>query len=418
MTPGERLTLEIERPVAGGRMLARHEGAVVLVSGALPGEVVDARVERVQRGTVWAAVVAVLEASPDRVGTPNSCGGLVLAHARYERQLALKAQIIEDAFRRIGRLPLDIPVPVSASPVEGYRMRARLHVSGGRIGFYHEGTHDICDASSTGQLLPATCGVLAAAAEVLAGVPGVVEAVDVSENREASQRVLHLELARDADPSGLGRLAAVPGLSGMSLSHPGSPRVRVVSGEGRVDDRFARGAAAWTLTRGPQAFFQGNRFLLDGVVDAVMDALHGGAVLDLYAGVGLFSVAAAALGHAPVVAVEGDVPSTRDLRRNVSDWREQLEARHESVEDYLARGRFLRAPTVVVDPPRTGLSRRALDGVKAASAPRVVYVSCDVATLARDTRALVDAGYRLSGVQAFDLFPNTAHVETVAVLDR
>ncbi|MDH4064886.1 MAG: TRAM domain-containing protein, partial [Acidobacteriota bacterium] len=321
MTPGEVATLRIERPVAGGRMLARHEGAVVLVSGALPGEVVDARVERIQRGTVWASATRVIEASPHRVGEPNPCGGLVLAHARYEHQTQIKQQIIEDAFRRIGRLPLEAEVPIVPSPVEGYRLRARLHVSGLRIGFYNEGTHDICDPVSTRQLLPATCDVLSQVADVLRSRPGVVDAIDLAENRDATGRVLHLELVREADPAPLGPLTAIPGVSGLSMSHLGSPRVRVLSGEGRVEDRFVRGDAAWTVARSAQAFFQGNRFLVDTLLDHVVGAMHAGAVVDLYAGVGLFSIAAAALGHVPVVAVEGDPASARDLRRNASDWR-------------------------------------------------------------------------------------------------
>ena len=130
MTETDLITLTVEKPVAGGRMLARHEGAVVLVGGALPGEVVEARVERVQRGTAWAQTTRVLTASAGRVGEPNLCGGCVLAHASYPLQLQLKQQIVVDAFRRVARMPLEGEVSVVASPAEGYRMRARLHVRG------------------------------------------------------------------------------------------------------------------------------------------------------------------------------------------------------------------------------------------------------------------------------------------------
>jgi 23S rRNA (uracil1939-C5)-methyltransferase len=131
MIRGDRLRLTIERPAAGGRMIARHDGAIVFVSGAIPGEVVEAEIERVQRGTAWAATRQVLERSPDRVdGAPDgACGGSVFAHIAYPRQCALKAAIVEDAFRRLGRITLDAPVPVMPSPAEGYRMRARLLLS-------------------------------------------------------------------------------------------------------------------------------------------------------------------------------------------------------------------------------------------------------------------------------------------------
>ena len=149
MHRGDRLTLTIERPAAGGRMIARHEGAIVFVAGAIPGEVVEAEVEKVQRGTGWAITRSVIERSPDRVpeaadGTSPSdggCGGNVLAHIAYDRQRSIKAAIIEDTLRRLGRITLEAPVDVAASPSDGYRMRARLHVRNGRIGFFREGTH-------------------------------------------------------------------------------------------------------------------------------------------------------------------------------------------------------------------------------------------------------------------------------------
>ncbi len=398
-------------------MLARHEGAVVLAAGALPGELVEATVERVQRGTAWARVTAVREASAERVGDPNACGGCVLAHARYGHQVAIKQQIVADTFLRLGRLALEAPVPVEPSPEYGYRMRARLHLSGAAIGFYREGTHEICDPASTRQLLPETDAVVAALEAQLSSQPGVVRTIDLSENREATERTLHLELAPGADPSRLGG-ATMPGaVTGVTMAHQGSRRVRVLRGEPRVTDWFTHGGRRWSLSRETRAFFQSNRYLVESLVDHVVGSAHPGAVVDLYAGVGLFSIAAAARGHAPVVAVEGDDISAADLRRNGAPWKGLLETRHAAVEDYLHDRRALRAQTLLLDPPRTGLSRAALQGVVAAGAPRVVYVSCDVPTLARDARALVDAGYRISRLRAFDLFPNTAHVETVAVLD-
>ena len=417
MTEADLITLSVEKPVAGGRMLARHEGAVVLVGGALPGEVVEARVERVQRGTAWAHTLRVLTPSAGRVGEPNPCGGCVLAHASYALQLELKQQIVVDAFRRVARIPLEMAVPVVGSPTEGYRMRARLHVSRGRVGFYREGTHEICDPASTHQLLPATLEVLKAVAAVLAGVPDVVQGIEVAENRDASERALHLELVREADPTGLAPLTTLAGVTGISISHAGSLRVRALSGEPRVTDHFTHGAAHWSLSRAARAFFQGNRFLVDALVDHVIGVLHAGAMTDLYAGVGLFSVAAAARGHIPVVAVEGDDVSAQDLRQNTLSWKGLLQIRHMPVEEYLRKRRAIHAQTLVLDPPRTGLSKQALAGIVAARAPRLVYVSCDVPTLARDTRGLLDAGYAISDLRAFDLFPNTAHVETVAVLD-
>src|SRR6187402_696336 len=178
MNRGDRLTLTIERPAAGGRMIARHDGAIVFVAGAIPGEVVEAEVEKVQRGTGWAITRAVVERSPDRAPdaadgsslSDGGCGGCVFAHISYDRQRAIKAAIIEDTFRRLARLTLEAPIEVVGSPIDGYRMRARLHVRNGRIGFFREGTHSLCDAGPTRQLRPDTLAVLRALEESLKGL--------------------------------------------------------------------------------------------------------------------------------------------------------------------------------------------------------------------------------------------------------
>lgn len=419
MTPalGDVLTLRIEKPVAGGRMLARADGAIVLVDGALPGELVEARIERSQRGTLWAHTRRVNEPSPERVGEANPCGGSVLAHARYDYQLVIKQQIVQDTFARVARLPVTTMPPIVPSRPDGYRMRARLHVHGAGVGFYREGTHTLCPASATRQLLAETLGTLDAVSTVLEDAGTDVLGIELAENKEATERALHLELGRDADPSRLGRIATIPGVTSVSLSHAQSPRVRLLSGEGRVTDHFAAGARSWSVSRTTQTFFQGNRYLLDALIAHVTNLLGSGVLMDLYAGAGLFAVAAAAHGHAPVIAVEGDPLSAADLRRNTAAWRGLVQPRHESVEAHLQSRRTVRPQTVILDPPRTGLSPRALDGVATLRTPRVVYVSCDVPTLARDTRKLIDAGYQLKQLTAFDLFPDTAHVEVVGVLE-
>jgi 23S rRNA (uracil1939-C5)-methyltransferase len=397
-------------------MLAKSAGGVVLVAGALPGELVETRVERRRHGTVWARTERVLEPSPSRVGNDNPCGGNVLAHASYEHQLSLKQLIIQDGFARLARLPIDRP-PIVPSPTVGYRMRARLHVRGRALGFYLEGTHTLCDPSTTGQLLPETQTVLAAITTALTEGETAL-AVDLAENRDASERALHVELVGDADPSRLHSVGSAAGISSLSVSHAGSPRVRTLTGEGRVTDQFISAGCAWSVSRTTHAFFQGNRYLLDDLVTHVVGSIEPGPVTDLYAGSGLFAIAAAAHGRSPVYAVEGDAVAAADLRRNSAEWRGLVEARHAPVEDYLHDRRSVRPRTLVLDPPRTGLSRRAHEGVVRLGAPRVIYVSCDVPTLARDTRVLTDAGYRLLQLTAFDLFPNTAHVEAVAVFER
>jgi 23S rRNA (uracil1939-C5)-methyltransferase len=411
---GRLLSLAIEKPAAGGRMIARADGQVVLVSGAIPGERVSARIERVGKGVLYADVVAVEDGSPDRrlPFTDPLCGGSVYAHIAYSRQLEIKAQVIADAFGRIARLPLAGAVRVAASRDDGYRMRARLHVRSGRVGFFREGSHELCDARATRQLLPDTCDTLEQLASALRSLGDrSVQAIEVSENIEASERVVHLD-AVQAPGHTLDALGATPGLTGMTVTSS-----RVAAGDPHVRDTLAVGERQIVLRRHVLAFFQGNRYLLGPLV-AHVAALVGEAdrVVDLYAGAGLFSLAAAARG-ARVVAVEGDRTSAADLKANASAWSGAIEARHEPVEAYVA-GRRAEAGVVIVDPPRTGMSREALHGALALGPRRVVYVSCDVATLARDARQIVDGGYQLAAIDAFDLFPNTPHVECVVEFGR
>ena len=429
ISAGDILTLKIDKPVAGGRMIARVDGLVVLVSGAIPGERVRAKVERVGRGVAYAAAVDIEEPSADRrtAGGDPLCGGCLYAHIAYPRQLELKALVIADAFARIGRLEPPAAVRVAPSPEEGYRLRARLHVRGNLIGLFREGTHDVCDARQTRQLLPATSDALdrlVAAAHSLA-LDGIRE-VELAENLDASQRVVYLDVATAPGAPGvtgipginvarsLEKLAATDGLTG--LAAPGA-----AYGDVYVTDTITiEGHPAIAVRRHVLAFFQGNRYLANQLATHIIaQVMPGGEVIDLYAGVGVFAVTAATVLGTHVKAVEGDRIAAADLAANAAATNGAVVAVHQSVEAYLNSARGVRLPcTIIIDPPRTGLSREALDGICRQGAPRIVYVSCDVATLARDARRIVDSGYTLGQVDAFDLFPNTPHVETVAVFER
>jgi 23S rRNA (uracil1939-C5)-methyltransferase len=424
LQPGTALVLTIEKPAAGGRMLARHHGEVVLVAGTLPGETVRARVEKATRGVVFATTAEVMDVSADRrsVIADPACGGNVYAHIVYERQLALKGEVINDAFQRIARLPLPGPVPVVASPEHGYRMRARLHVRGGAVGFFREGTHELCDPAVTGQLLPETSDLIARLSFRMRGEQsGGVASIELAENIDASNRALHLECDRIVAAGPLAGLFDDAGLTGVSLSAVGEPSDSTVSGSPFVADRFevvhrGGGTAPVTLRRHARAFFQANRYLLPRLLARVLELIPGGPVVDLYAGVGLFAVSLAAAGHESVSAVEGDRTSAADLRENAKPYGSALRTFVMPVERFVDASRPMRPSTLILDPPRSGMSREALAGVLRLQAPRIVFVSCDVATLARDVRRLLDAGYELESLEAFDLFPNTAHVEALAVL--
>lgn len=395
------LELTIDRAVAGGRMLARHEGQVVLVRGAIPGERVRARIERRQKQVLFAEVVDVITASPDRrvAACDLACGGSSYAHIQYDRQRALKSEIIADAFRRIAKRPLEAP-EVLASPESGYRMRARLHTSMGNVGFYREGTHTICDAGATGQLRPDTLAAVAAFcadnADRLIGADGVT----VSENVPASERVFHIE-SPDADDLITASTPSIIEDSAASIWPEGGP----VPPETR-----------WR--RRSTSFFQGNRFLLGALIEDVLACADGAEhIADLYAGGGLFSVALAALGG-HVTAVESDASSGADLLDNAEPYGGLITPMPIPVEVAVKRRLRVRPDLVILDPPRVGASEEAIRGLAGWGPPKIVYVSCDPPTLARDAVRIIAAGYALESMAAFDLFPNTPHVETVATFTR
>jgi tRNA/tmRNA/rRNA uracil-C5-methylase (TrmA/RlmC/RlmD family) len=420
MADSSLVELQVERPVAGGRMLARLDGRVVFVAGAVPGERVRARLTKRTGKVVWADTVEVIEASADRrqtMGDPR-CGGALYAHIAYARQLALKAEVIADTFRRIGKITLDRDVVVAASPEEGYRLRARLHVQGTRVGFLLEGSHALCDAEATRQLGSGAFEAVGRLREALGPALGACESIVVSENLAGLERVALCELRPDADPGRFAGLPLTDGLSGVAvLTRRG---MFTCAGHDRIVEHGRQLLGVETTlewTRQAASFFQGNRFLVGTLLQRVIDAAGAGHFVDLYSGIGLFAVALADRG-ATGMAVEGDAASGQDLTLNAAQSHGRLAVHLGPVEEVTASIPARRPDVVVVDPPRTGLSPEVVDGLLRWEAPRLVYVSCDVPTLARDAARFVAGGYRLSSLDALDMFPNTPHVECVAVFDR
>jgi 23S rRNA (uracil1939-C5)-methyltransferase len=430
LTPGDVVELSIEKAAAGGRMLARHDGQVVLVAGAVPGERVAARVERTERRLAFAAVVDVKAPSPDRrlPFADPACGGCVYSHIDYARQLELKADLLRDAFYRLGRMPLEGPIPVAPSPERGYRIRARLHAEGTRVGFYREGTHELCDAAATMQLSDRGMAAATAAVSCLVAAGATVETVELAESVDATQLALAVGVGdvRQIDPDVRRDLPRAAGVEGCVVRDEKGRRF--AAGEAVIVDPLpaltAGRASSGVLRHRPDSFFQANRFLVPALVSGVLDAVAGdGPVLDLYAGVGLFAIALAATARREITAVEGDAASGADLEENAAQpdlAAGAVSIARDSVERYLQR-RARRAPalaTVIVDPPRSGMTADAVQSILALGASRLVYVSCDPPTMARDARRLLDGGYRLDSLRGFDLFPNTPHVESLGVFVR
>lgn len=417
LQPDTEIVLAVEKPVTGGRMLARHDGQIVFVAGAIPGERVRARVERVSKQLAFAETVEILEPSDDRrpAGVDWACGGSLYAHISYPRQLALKSELVADSFARIAKVPLQEQVPVMASKEHGYRMRSRLHARNGRFGFFREGTHELCDAGPTRQLLPATLEALDHLETALktAGITGVASC-ELSENAAALERAVVLEM--DASHPAPLHIEPIGGVTGVLFADGESSRFTIGYGSPFVTDVIEVSGSPISFIHHVQSFFQGNRYLLAPLVNRVLEHVPEGNVTDLYAGVGLFAVSLTAKRFSNIVAVEGDRSSARDLDSNAAPYPGAIRVEHLPVEIYLTRRGIQKPDTLILDPPRTGMSSDAMSGVLSLKPPCIVYVSCDLATVARDVKRFIDAGYSLQHVESFDLFPNTAHVETLVVL--
>jgi tRNA/tmRNA/rRNA uracil-C5-methylase (TrmA/RlmC/RlmD family) len=297
-------------------------------------------------------------------------------------------------------------------------MRARLHVEGGQVGFYRQASHDLCDAMSSGQLHDGAATPLAGISRAMRdGKISTARVLDLSEDMPGTGRAVQIELDPEERESGRwDSVLSIEGVTGVAVSRRG--RVLASRGELTVTDNVEVPAGALRVTRQVGAFFQGNRYLLQALVDRLLVAIPPGPLVDLYAGCGLFGLAHAAAGRGPVDLVENDRLSFTDLKGNAAPMAGTATAHGVDVERFLAASPGLDGQTVLVDPPRTGLSREAAAALAGSKASRIVYLSCDVATLARDARKLADGSFALDAVEIFDLFPMTAHVETLAVFRR
>ena len=259
------------------------------------------------------------------------------------------------------------------------------------------------------------------------GLPGVSRAPpgrsitwSWAENLDGSERVAHVQLVHRVDANELRGWAEVEALTGFTARVGARARLERVAGRPTVSDPLAALASRpdlrGRLERRAPAFFQANRFLLPALVTHVLDRLAAGPVTDLYAGVGLFAATVAAATGAAVTAIERDRDAVNDLRQNATALAPTMGVEALTVERYLAAGGDVLEGTVIVDPPRAGLTRGVIRPLATRGVSRLVYVSCDPPTFARDVRRLGEIGFELDDLAALDLFPNTAHVELVALL--
>ncbi|HUP23622.1 MAG TPA: RsmD family RNA methyltransferase [Thermoanaerobaculia bacterium] len=377
--------LRIEKLVQGGDGLARLEGVPILVARTAPGDLVRIRISERRVGWARAEVDELLESGPGRRPPPcpvfDRCGGCDLQHIEDSLQGPLKAAAARETLERLGGLRLATePVLLTGEPW-GYRLRAQWRVAGEgptvRAGYFARRSHD---------LIPTTvCPIL-----------------DPRLERELASL-----------PDRLRNVAEPPRRLDVAVGDDGPSYAPLVEGfpHGALD--LAVGELGFQFDS--RTFFQAHRGLLPRLVEEVAGSHRGELAWDLYAGVGLFALALRAR-YTRVTAVESDRIAVRYLRRNARDQEapEPIEIHNISAESFLQHA-ATRPDRVVVDPPRTGLSRSVVQSLLTLRPERLTYVSCDPATLARDLRALIPT-YEPERLVFLDLFPQTAHLETVVHL--
>ncbi len=435
--------------IYGGHGLARlpaddkGRGKAVFVPIVLPGEKIEAAIIEQKPGFARARVETILEPSHYRIqpGCPyfGSCGGCHYQHASYEYQLEIKKEILREALKRTAKIELAVDIQLHPSPPWNYRNRSRLQVQNApefKAGYFKMSSHELlaveqCPISSA--LI--NRGIAALWQSGRSGkVPAGVDEIEFFANAEDAELLIGVSASKDSRRAALRSWAgefrsSMPGIVGVVVfreAEKGSanaPDRLLTLGADHLIYRTAR--AAYRVSAG--SFFQTNRYLTDELVKIVTEGQSGEAAIDLYAGVGLFSTALSDIRH--IVSVEWSQTSTADLAYNLFSNGEAVRA---TTEEYLSsskksrrsgEGAVLSHPAVrpdlaVVDPPRSGLGERVARDLVTLGAPRVVYVSCDPVTLARDLVVLLAGGYRIEQVHLVDLFPQTYHLETVVHLVR
>ncbi|SDQ78930.1 class I SAM-dependent RNA methyltransferase [Microbacterium sp. cf332] len=424
MQSGDLLDLDVTDVAHGGVFVARHEGRVVFVPDAVPGEKVRARLTDTGKSSFWRAeTLEVLDASPHRqphvwspadIDTPpeKRPGGADFGHIRLEHQRELKQRVLRDALQRFGGIDSDVVVSPAGDTESvdgtGWRTRVSLHVDAdGRIGPFAARSHRVVEVDDHPLATPV---IAEAIARGRSAAPGRLDLVQPGDGRVRA-------LARPETPRRRGRggprPAVDPALREVVVETVGGRDFRVDAGGFWQVHRLAPAALRDAVHRGLR---EAGRDALDP------DASH----LDLYGGVGLLAAAVAELGGAGtrITSVESDARATDHAGENLAEW---VGARAETgrVDRWLAqteqsaspaeRAR-LRAGVTVLDPPRSGAGRDVVEALLRLRPATLAYVACDPVALARDIGMLRAGGYTPVSLEGLDLFPNSHHVEAVAIL--
>ena len=396
-----KLEVTIEKLVYGGDGLARLNGQVVLAPFVLPGERATVEAAETKPGLVRAKLLELHAPADERVEAPcpyfGRCGGCHYQHAAYEAQLGFKRAILEETFRRVGKIGPPEEIRVIAAEPWKYRNRAQFHMQGNQIGYLEARSKRLCAIEQC----PISSPRINEAIAILGGMlrdarwPRFLREVEIFTNEDQVQlNVLQSE-----------RPVARRFFEWCAEAIPGFV-------PGALD--YGAAGAAYRVSGG--SFFQVNRFLIDRMVENALGDAAGESAVELYAGVGLFSLPLARRFQ-KVAAVESGAGALRDLRFNAERAGIRIEAHQSNVDAFLA-GLGTAPDYVLADPPRAGLGKMAVQELLRLKPARITIVACDPATLARDLAALIAGGYKLDELTMVDLFPQTYHIEAIARLSR
>ncbi len=452
------LILNIEKLIYGGDGLARvpaeaapvqrapkqksaeippaPQGKAAFVPFVLEGERIEAKVVEEKPGFLRARAEKIVKASPDRIESKCpyflKCGGCHYQHTSYENQLRIKSTILSETIRRIAKVELPGAPQVHPSEPWNYRNRTRMRVRGGTrfaIGYYRFGSHDLLPVEECPISSPLINQAIAALWKLgrTGAVPTHVEEIEFFASHDDTKLLLEMNLDNHSEQAGNDVVEfitdlrrALPAISGVALfrkhgetlRHEVVPQnLRNVFGGDFIKYRVKK--RDYQVSVG--SFFQTNRFMTEKMLDLVTAGCEGDNALDLYCGVGLFTLPLAE-NFVEVSAVEAAPYSYHDLRKNAPSNVSTYRAR---TEDYLVGveeiGRF---DFVVADPPRSGLGESVARKLTQFAPERITYVSCDPATLARDLKIFLESGYQIRESHLIDLFPQTFHIESIVKLHK
>lgn len=389
---GEILRVEIEKVAHGGHFIARHEGAVIFVRHGIPGEVVEVQITGLDKSFARADVVAVIEPSPMRQVAPcqyaGSCGGCDFQHIEISHQRQLKSDVIAEQFARIAKMEIDVEVEEVSAPLHWRTRFAASTNKRGDAGFKGARSNSVIPISSCPILIP-EIDFPTLPFDRIGEDQRIEVALDSSGNRTVA--VMNQRLERNSE-------RAVP---------------TIVEG----DNQLHYSVKDFNYQVSQSSFWQSNINAPDKLVEAVLEFAEfkaGDHLLDLYGGVGLFAGAALPIlgPGGRIDIVEGSSSATSDARANFNGAENVFIHTGDVVKELK---KFKRADVIVLDPPRTGAGKPVIESAVQLKARAIIYVACDPAALARDTGYLNDAGYHLEDIRAFDLFPMTHHIESIAL---